>query len=73
MSNLQLEIRRRFRWRVLRVHPVVLRILTAAVCGSREQMDISAAGSCTQMNVRFPLIHERFLQSHVEKFAALYG
>jgi len=42
MCNLELEISRRFRGRVLRVHPVVLRILTAAVGGRREQMGIRA-------------------------------
>ncbi len=54
MCNLELEISRRFRGRVLRVHPLVLRILTAAVRCRREQMGTRASENAPQNECSFP-------------------
>jgi len=63
MSNLELEIGRRFRRRVLRVHPLVLRILTAVVSGVESKWAFAQKRMRTQMNARFPLIDERLSYS----------
>jgi hypothetical protein len=54
MCNLELEISRWFRGRVLRVHPLVLRILTAAVRGHGQQMGIRAAENPHPNECSFP-------------------
>ncbi len=54
MCNLELEIGRRFRGSVLRVHPLVLRILTAVVAVGREQMGVRAEENAHPNECSFP-------------------
>src|SRR4030095_14323917 len=52
MCNLELEIGRRFRGRVLRVHPLITRILTAAVAVVESKLERN--GSVSLLRKRAP-------------------